>query len=44
MNIRESGMPNQEMWESFFNILTVRKIKPVSYVVDLFKHIILSSL
>jgi hypothetical protein len=29
-----------EMWESFFNILSSRKIKPISYVVDLFTHLI----
>jgi hypothetical protein len=31
---------NDEMWESFFNILTARKIKPISYLKDFFRHLI----
>jgi len=33
-----------EMWESFFNLLTARKIKPVSYLMDLFKHLVYAAL
>ena len=31
---------HDEMWESFFNILSARRIKPISYIVDLFKYLL----
>jgi hypothetical protein len=38
--LNRNGFLYNEIWESFFNILSVRKIKPISYIVDLFIYLI----